>query len=148
MNLASELLDIQSIMTADIELLESIKDIGPIVAKHIVAFFANEENRDIVEELISLGVNWPKITKALAENLPLLGETWVLTGTLSQLKRNDVKQQLQSFGAKVSGSVSKNTTRVVAGESAGSKLTKATDLGIEVMDEQGFIDYLAKLPLP
>lgn len=142
MNLANELLDLENIINADQERLEAIDDIGPIVAAHIVAFFANEENIKVIRELQELGVEWPKIEKSQASDLPLTGQKWVLTGTLSQMKRNDAKQKLQALGAKVSGSVSKNTTKVVAGESAGSKLTKANDLKITVIDEQAFIDFI------
>ncbi len=142
MNLANELLDINAIINADLEGLESIKDIGPIVAKHIEMFFSNDNNLKVIEELQRLGVNWPDIEKPNKGSQPLLGQTWVLTGTLSQMKRAEAKQKLIELGAKVSGSVSKNTTIVVAGESAGSKLSKANDLGIEVVDEQLFIDKL------
>lgn len=145
MNLANELLDIESITCADVERLEAIKDIGPIVAKHIAIFFANEENLQVVEDLKALGVNWPKIVKPSIDSQPLTGETWVLTGTLTQMKRNEAKQKLLALGAKVSGSVSKNTSKVVAGESAGSKLTKANSLGVAIIDEQAFIDLLEEL---
>lgn len=142
MNLANELLDLQTIMDSDQQQLEAIKDIGPIVAEHIVAFFANQENVKVIKQLQELGVVWPKIEKASHESQPLLGQTWVLTGTLTKMKRNQAKEKLSVLGAKVSGSVSKNTTKVVAGESAGSKLTKANQLNIEVIDEQAFIDFL------
>jgi len=145
MNLANELLDIESITISDVERLEAIKDIGPIVAKHIAIFFSNEENLKVIEDLRSLGVTWPEIVKPSFESQPLLGETWVLTGTLTQMKRNEAKQKLLALGAKVSGSVSKNTNKVVAGESAGSKLTKANSLNIPVIDEQAFIDQLEEL---
>lgn len=145
MNLANELLDLDTIINADQIRLESIKDIGPIVASHIVAFFANEENLKVIAELQERGVTWPEIEKIQESHLPLNGQKWVLTGTLNQMKRDEAKQKLHALGAKVSGSVSKNTFKVVAGESAGSKLTKATDLGIDVIDEQAFIDFLAGL---
>jgi len=144
MNLANEFLDLENIIKADQEQLEAIDDIGPIVAAHVVAFFANEENIKVIRELQELGVEWPKIEKTHSSDLPLTGQKWVLTGTLSQMKRNDAKQRLQALGAKVSGSVSKNTTKVVAGESAGSKLTKADELKIPVIDEQTFIDFIAQ----
>jgi len=144
MNLANEFLNLENIINADQEQLEAIDDIGPIVASHIVAFFANKENLKVVQELQELGVTWPKIEKLQENKLPLNGQKWVLTGTLSQMKRNDAKQKLQVLGAKVSGSVSKNTTKVVAGESAGSKLTKANELNIEVIDEQTFVEFLAE----
>ncbi|TQV76914.1 NAD-dependent DNA ligase LigA [Aliikangiella marina] len=145
MNLANELRTLEAIGKATQEELESIKDIGEIVAQHIVTFFSNQENRDVIARLVQLGVHWPAIEVKSEVELPLLGETWVLTGTLTEMKRNDAKQRLIELGAKVSGSVSKNTTTVVAGESAGSKLTKANDLGIPVMDEAAFIERLAEL---
>ncbi len=143
MNLANNLLDFKNITKASLEELEKIEDIGPIVAKHIVAFFDNENNRQVIESLISHGVNWPEIKPKDESELPLLNQTWVLTGTLSQLKRNDAKAILQSLGAKVSGSVSKNTTCVVAGESAGSKLKKAIELEIDVISEDEMLKVLA-----
>jgi len=95
--------------------------------------------------LIEFGVNWPEIIASVPNELPLDGETWVLTGSLSQLTRAQAKQKLMQLGAKVSGSVSKNTDVVVAGEAAGSKLTKATDLGIKVIDEAELLARLYEL---
>ena len=145
LNLANELKDIWSIAEADTERLEAIKDVGPIVARHIVAFFSNQENIKVINELIELGVSWPVIETPNEEAMPLLGQTWVLTGTLNEMKRNEAKQALIDLGAKVSGSVSKKTTKVVAGESSGSKLTKAQELGIDVIDEVAFIEFLNQL---
>ena len=145
MSLANELLTIEAIEQASQQQLESIKDIGPIVASHVVSFFENPGNRELVEEIQELGVNWPSIIRPSKEQQPLLGQIWVLTGTLTQMKRNDAKEVLLQLGAKVSGSVSKNTTRLVAGASAGSKLAKALQLGIEVMEEELFIKFLADL---
>lgn len=141
-SLANELLTIEAIMRASQEELESIRDIGPIVASHLVSFFANPGNRALVEEMQGLGVSWPKIVKPSAEQQPLLGQIWVLTGTLTQMNRNEAKKTLLELGAKVSGSVSKKTTKVVAGSAAGSKLTKANELGVSVIDEQTFISFL------
>lgn len=145
MNLANELLTLRKIETANVEQLEEIKDIGTVVAQHIVNFFSNEKNLSVVSALVDAGISWPDIEKKSEEEQPLLGQTWVLTGTLTQMKRNDAKQKLLVLGAKVSGSVSKKTTVVVAGESAGSKLTKANELGITVIDENQFIQKLEAL---
>lgn len=142
MSLANELLSISAIEQASIEELESIKDIGPIVAKHVVAFFENTGNRELIDSIQALGVSWPDIVKSTTEDQPLLGQTWVITGTLTQMKRNDAKSILIKLGAKVSGSVSKNTTKLVAGALAGSKLSKAEALGVEVIDEQSFVSYI------
>jgi DNA ligase (NAD+) len=145
MNLANSLLTIDVIENTPKERLIEIKDIGDVVADHIVNFFSNQHNKDVVNELIEQGVHWPEIEVLDVSQQPLLNQTWVLTGTLIEMKRNDAKQRLIKLGAKVSGSVSKNTTIVVAGESAGSKLTKANDLGIKVIDEAEFIIQLQDL---
>ena len=145
LNLANELKDIWSIAEADTNRLEAIKDVGPIVARHIVAFFSNQENIKVINELLELGVSWPAVESPNEELMPLIGQTWVLTGTLNEMKRNDAKQRLIELGAKVSGSVSKKTTKVVAGESSGSKLTKAQELGVDVIDEATFIEFLSQL---
>lgn len=142
MSLANELMTIEKIQTATLKELESIKDIGPIVAANIVEYFSKESNTEIINEMISLGVRWPEIVKPDEDEQPLLGQTWVLTGTLNQLKRNDAKNQLLALGAKVSGSISKNTTTLVAGEKAGSKLSKAEKLGVNIMDEETFLSFL------
>lgn len=136
---------LEQITAADRESLENVADIGPIVASHIAEYFANEENKRQIAELIQAGMSWPDVavTSGLHENSELLaGQTWVLTGALEVLNRKDAKTVLQSLGAKVAGSVSKNTTLVVAGPGAGSKLTKAENLGIEVMDEEQFLNFL------
>jgi DNA ligase (NAD+) len=140
-NLAQAFGDIAPLMQANVEQLQAVNDVGPIVAKFIVEFFTQERNQEIVTVLQSKGVVWP-IVEIDHANLPLVGLTYVLTGTLNQLTRDQAKQQLQNLGATVAGSVSKKTYCVVAGESAGSKLKKAEDLGIKVMDEQGLIDLL------
>lgn len=142
MNLANHYQTIEAIQAAKQTELEMIKDIGEIVAKHIVNFFLNVENRKVVSDLIELGINWPEVEILTKDQQPLLNQTWVLTGTLTQMNRNEAKQQLQQLGAKVSGSVSKKTTTVVAGDAAGSKLTKANELGVEVMDENQFVIFL------
>ncbi|MGX5202082.1 NAD-dependent DNA ligase LigA [Aliikangiella sp. IMCC44632] len=144
-NLAQEFTCIENLANATQEDLESIKDIGKVVAQHIVMFFANSYNRQVVDELLDSGINWPSIVKVDQSQLPLNEQTWVLTGTLTQLKRNQAKQRLIALGAKVSGSVSKNTHTLVAGEAAGSKLSKATELGIKVLDEASFIKMLTEL---
>jgi DNA ligase (NAD+) len=119
-----------------------VSDVGEVVAKHISQFFAQPHNIEVIEQLLAAGITWPAIAQADESQLPLKGQTWVLTGTLTQLNRNDAKAQLQALGAKVAGSVSKNTDCVVAGEAAGSKLAKAQELGVKVMDEQGLLALL------
>ncbi len=126
--------DLESIIAADQEILEKVPDVGPIVATKIRAFFQSEKNCKVIAELQESGVRWPAIEKS-ANSDSLEGQTWVLTGTLGQITRNEAKAKLQGLGAKVAGSVSKNTSCVVAGDAAGSKLTKAQDLGIPVLSE-------------
>lgn len=143
MNLANHYKSLECVMAASHESLVEVSDIGDIVANHIVSFFAQEKNRDVVEQLINLGVCWPDISEPEeGVELPLEGKTVVLTGSLSQLGRSEAKAALQALGAKVTGSVSKKTDILFAGEAAGSKLVKAQDLGIEIRTEQDLLDML------
>ncbi|MBR9726970.1 NAD-dependent DNA ligase LigA [Shewanella intestini] len=141
-NLAAHFKTIDALRQATLDQLIEVDDVGTIVAKHIHHFFKQAHNIDVVEALINMGVTWPDIEDVDEDSLPLTGQTWVLTGTLVELNRNDAKARLQALGAKVAGSVSKNTDCVVAGASAGSKLTKAQDLGVKVMDEQALLQFL------
>jgi DNA ligase (NAD+) len=143
-NLAKYVGDLALLFSATEELLEEINDIGPVVAKHIVAFFAERHNRDVIEKLLEAGVRWEKTTIVRA-NLPLSGKTFVLTGTLASMGRDEAKDKLENLGAKVAGSVSLKTNYVVAGMDAGSKLKKAQSLGIEILEETAFLDLLSKL---
>ncbi|MEX2468583.1 MAG: NAD-dependent DNA ligase LigA [Pseudohongiellaceae bacterium] len=136
--------ELDAIMSAEGEVLEEVADIGPIVAQHIVTFFANGDNVALVRELQQEGISWPAVEPARGDR-PLAGQTWVLTGTLEQLSRNEAKARLVALGAKVAGSVSKNTDCLVAGPGAGSKLTKAEELGIQVIDEGEFLRQVAEL---
>jgi DNA ligase (NAD+) len=136
---------IEALMAATKQELQNIPDIGPIVAQHIVKFFQQADNINSIEELQTIGINWPKksnttINKSLAE------EVFVLTGTLSQMTRTEAKTQLEKLGAKVTNSVSKKTTCLVAGEKAGSKLTKAEALGIKIINEADLINLLQCKP--
>lgn len=139
--LADHFTSLEAIAQADTDALESVEDVGPVVANHIVVFFRQAHNRDIVNQLIAAGIHWPTPVKATGEG-GLAGQTFVLTGTLTQFTRDEAKTRLQALGAKVSGSVSKKTSYVVAGESAGSKLTKAQSLGVPVLDEEEFLTLL------
>ena len=134
--------DLHAIMSADLEALQSVTDVGPIVSQHIVAFFQQKHNRELIEKLLNNGVYWPTPQKASSNN-QLAGKIFVLTGTLSGMSRDEAKEKLQALGAKVSGSVSKKTDYVVAGEAAGSKLAKAESLNIEILDEQQFSQLLS-----
>lgn len=141
-NLAQHFANFELIRSASVEQLLEVADVGDIVAKHIRQFFAQPHNIEVIQQLLAAGITWPVIEQADESQLSLKGQTWVLTGTLTQLNRNDAKAQLQALGAKVAGSVSKNTDCVVAGEAAGSKLAKAQELGVKVIDEQGLLDLL------
>lgn len=136
--------ELDKIIAADTESLEQVADVGPIVARHIKVFFSNEENLNLVRKLQEYGASWPKVEIDRAMQ-PLEKQTWVLTGTLEIMPRNEAKARLISLGAKVAGSVSKNTTCVVAGPGAGSKLNKAEELGIKTIDEGEFLTLLDTL---
>ena len=142
-NLALFFGDMGSLRDADDERLRSVPDVGPIVAAKIRHFFTQPENIKVIDRLIEAGIVWEE-EASNADPEALIGQTFVLTGTLSQLSRNEAKAKLQSLGAKVAGSVSKNTSVVVAGDAAGSKLTKAQELGIEVIDEQALVTLLGR----
>ncbi|NMP31363.1 NAD-dependent DNA ligase LigA [Thalassotalea sp. M1531] len=143
-NLANHFLTLAALQSADVEKLQQVNDVGEVVAANIVKFFYQESNLDVVENLIAAGVNWPDIEIKDADDQPLLDQTFVLTGTLSQMGRTEAKAKLQSLGAKVSGSVSAKTHYLVAGEKAGSKLTKAQDLGVSVLSEDELVALLTK----
>ena len=129
---------------SEAQLLE-VSDVGPIVAQSIHTFFAQPHNREVVEQLRAVGITWKEDDgTADTSPKPLLGQTFVLTGTLPTLSRDDAKDMIEAAGGKVSGSVSKKTHFVVAGEEAGSKLDKARELGIALLDEAGLLELLAK----
>ena len=144
-NLAVEFGFLDRIISASAERLEQVSDVGPIVAKHIASFFAQTENLQVIERLREAGVHWQESEPVAADTLALAGKIYVLTGTLQLMGRAEAKAYLQELGAKVSGSVSKNTDCVIAGEAAGSKLKKATDLGIQVLTEAEFVQFLQEL---
>jgi DNA ligase (NAD+) len=131
---------LDAILSASEENLTEVSDIGPIVASHVFAFFQQEKNLQVVAALLNAGVEW-QIVENMQGEQPLAGQIWVLTGALSK-PRIQFKNQLESLGAKVSGSVSAKTTVVLAGEAAGSKLTKAEKLGVRVMTESDLEDFL------
>ncbi|PWY55914.1 DNA ligase [Legionella qingyii] len=135
--------DIDSISKATEEELMGLQDMGPVGAFNVVHFFAQDHNCKVIEDLLALGIHWPKVEKKKVNKEHLLfGKTLVLTGTLSSMGREEAKTKLLALGAKVSGSVSSKTDYVVAGSEAGSKLDKANDLGIAVLDEGQFLELL------
>jgi len=143
-NLAMHFKNLPALMTADEELLQTVPDVGPVVAEHIVAFFRQPHNLEVINKLQHAGVHWPEIVVQANATQPLAGKIFVLTGSLASMTRDEAKQQLQQLGAKVSGSVSAKTSYVVAGEEAGSKLTEAQRLGVTVLDENDFLALLKK----
>ena len=143
-NLAEHFLTLEAIEQADEEKLLDVDDVGGIVAQHILFFFRQAHNKEVVDALIKVGIQWPDIEAKEQQSLPLAGKTYVLTGTLHQIKRHDAKAALQALGAKVSGSVSSKTDCVVAGEAAGSKLTKAEELNIPIINEDELSALLLK----
>ncbi|WP_275554140.1 NAD-dependent DNA ligase LigA [Mixta sp. Marseille-Q2659] len=144
-NLANHFGSLEKIMDADLDALIAVQDVGKIVASHVRNFMEEESNREVIRQLIEdIGIHWPEITIVNVAELdnPFAGKTVVLTGSLSIMSRDDAKERLTALGAKVSGSVSKKTDLVIAGEAAGSKLAKAQELGIEVIDEAEMIRRL------
>lgn len=142
-NLAQHFKSLDLIQVATEEQLIEVQDIGVIVAKHITTFFGEEKNQVVVQDLLNQGINWPEIAAPQeGVELPLEGKVVVLTGTLSQLGRSEAKEALQNLGAKVTGSVSKKTDILFAGENAGSKLAKAQELGVEVKTEQDLLNLM------
>ena len=142
LSLSSHYGSLASIMEANLEDLQQVPDVGPIVASRIVAFFAEKQNRRVIEGLIARGVTWAESTpERSAGPGPLTGKIFVLTGTLPSMTREEAKKQIQALGGKVVGSVSRKTDFVVYGDKAGSKLAKAQSLEIATIVE----DELKKL---
>lgn len=144
-NLASHFMTLDNLQHANLEQLQTVSDVGPVVADYVVAFFAEESNRDVIMRLLQAGIHWPAIEKIDTDTLPLKGKVFVITGTLETMSRDEAKDKVVALGAKVSGSVSGKTDCVVAGPGAGSKLTKAQSLGVEVIDEDALIALLSRL---
>jgi DNA ligase (NAD+) len=132
-----------AIMDATVDQLLQVPDVGPIVAQSLRTFFDQAHNREVVEQLRACGVTWTEGEPSAGASLPLAGQTYVLTGTLPTLSRDQAKDMLEALGAKVAGSVSKKTHGVVAGAEAGSKLDKAQELGIPVLDEAALLALVA-----
>ena len=144
-NLAKHFCELELIKNADLEALQAVSDVGVIVAEHVFNFFREEHNIQVIDDLIAVGIHWPKIEKVALESLPLAGQTFVLTGTLENMDRSAAKGKLERLGAKVAGSVSAKTSCVVAGASAGSKLAKAESLGIKVLSEDDMLQLFNDL---
>lgn len=142
LNLSEHFGQLEHLQQASVEDLLKVTDIGSITAQSIHDFFRTQHNVSVVNELMALGVHWQTVTKE-AVNVPLDGQTWVVTGTLSLMGRDEAKAHLQALGAKVSGSVSAKTHALLAGEKAGSKLGKANELGVRVVSEDEFLALLS-----
>ena len=142
LNLANHFGTLAAIREANIETLTQVQDVGEVVANHIFRFWQEPHNVEVVEDLIKQGVHWQDVVQVEIADNPLKNKNVVLTGTLTQLTRDEAKALLQSLGCKVSGSVSSKTDYLIAGEKAGSKLTKAQELGITVLSEQDFVNLI------
>lgn len=140
-NLAREFGSLAALMKADQERLQQVKDVGPVVAHFVEEFFQQPENHRVIESLRSAGVHWKEFTPDVSPQ-PLTGLTFVITGTLESMSRDEAKEKLQNLGATVSGSVSKKTHALIAGPGAGSKLGKAEQLGVTIIDEAGLLALL------
>ncbi len=141
-DLAAHFGDLEALMQADEETLQSVSDIGPVVATGVHSFFGEPHNRKVIKRLVANGVHWEKVRKTAARSSALAGKTFVLTGTLGNMTRDEARQRIESLGGKVSGSVSKKTDYVVAGDKPGSKLDKAQQLGVAVLDEPALLELL------
>jgi DNA ligase (NAD+) len=137
--LASYFGAIEAVMDADVETLQQVEDVGPVVAGNIRHFFDQEKNRDIVEKILLQGVSWPRQAAAQQQQMQTLeGKTYVISGTLDGLSRDQAARLLKARGARVSGSVSAKTTAVISGDNPGSKVARAGELGVEILDQAGF----------
>ncbi len=143
LNLAMHFGSLQPLRAATVEALTDVADVGEVVATHIVNFFREAHNNEVIDALLAQGLSWPDMVPPQATEQPFSGKTCVLTGSLTAMSRTEAKGLLQQLGAKVAGSVSSNTDFLVAGEKAGSKLTKAQELGLEVWDEAELLRVLA-----
>jgi DNA ligase (NAD+) len=144
LNLASHFGTLDNVQQASLEQLLEVADVGTVVAEHVKSFFTEPHNQSVITALVAAGINWPVIEQQAQTEQPLAGQTLVLTGTLISMGRDDAKAKLQRLGAKVSGSVSAKTHAVIAGDNAGSKLTKATELNVPVWTEQQMLDLFTQ----
>jgi len=143
-DLARHFGNLDTLMAADIDGLQQVSDVGPVVAASIARFFAEPHNIEVIEQLRAAGVTWPEGAPSVVASSPIAGKTFVLTGTLPTLTRDEAKDMIEVLGGKVAGSVSKKTDYVVAGAEAGSKLDKAQALGVTILDESKFRELLEK----
>lgn len=143
--LANHFGSLETLQDANDAAIQEVPDVGPVVAAHVYTFFQQPHNREVIQALRERGVHWPaQKARAAPTEGPLTGKTFVLTGTLESMSRDDAGDRITALGGKVTGSVSKKTSYVVAGTEAGSKLTKAQELGVEILDEAAFLKLLEK----
>jgi DNA ligase (NAD+) len=135
---------LERLMQADEAAIQQVPDVGPVVAAHVATFFASEDHRRVINELRAQGVSWPDMTAAAGGVQSLIGRTFVITGTLAAMTREQAEEALSARGARVSGSVSKKTSFVIAGSEAGSKLARARELGVPVLDEQQLLELIER----
>ena len=143
--LANHFGSLPEIMSADEEALLKVPDVGPVVVANLRAFFHEAHNREVIASLQQLGVQWPDVAAAADQPKPLAGKTFVLTGSMESMTRDEAKAKLQALGAKVTGSVSKKTSYVVVGVDPGSKRDKAEKLGVPILDEAALMSLLNEL---
>jgi DNA ligase (NAD+) len=145
-NLASHFGQLDALAAADEQTLQTVDDVGPVVAHFIRDFFVEHENTDIINRLRELGVNWPEqeVAASTDKPQPLAQQTVVITGSLESMSRDEAGDKLRALGAKVAGSVSKKTSFIVAGPGAGSKLSKAEALGVKILDEDALQALLSE----
>ncbi len=143
-NFAQQFGDLDSLMAASIETLIKTPDVGEITAELTYKFFRAPHNIEVIMALREAGVYWDKVEQVASEGLPLDGQTWVITGALDSMARDEAKAKLQALGAKVSGSISAKTTALLAGDKAGSKLTKAEKLGVKIVAEEEFLTMVGE----
>jgi DNA ligase (NAD+) len=140
--LAMHFRDLDALLTADEQKLQQVADVGPVVAQSVAAFCSEKHNRDVIAELLVAGIAFAPMAEREKSAPGIAGKTFVLTGALPTLTRDEAKARIEAKGGKISGSVSKKTHYVIAGTDAGSKLSKAQDLGVAVLDEQGLLSLL------
>jgi DNA ligase (NAD+) len=141
-DLAQHFGTLEALMAADEAALEEAPDVGPVVARSIAQFFRERHNVEVIAAMRRQGVSWPQVPVMRASSAPLTSKTFVLTGTLAGMTREEAKERIEAAGGKVAGSVSRKTDYVVAGAEAGSKLDKARELGVTVLDERGLLELL------
>lgn len=143
--LAMHFKNMTALQSASVEDLLAVPDIGPVVAEHIVHFFGEPHNKNIIHKLLKAGIHWPAVEEQ--KHLPLAGKIFVITGMLTAMSREEAKERLENFGAKVTNSVSNKTSYLIVGTDPGTKLNKAKELGVPVLDDDGFKKFLASVKL-